>query len=211
MAERELMEMDGKDREELPAGIVEGEQVTEEYRFVNETTLTPEDFSALHAAWEKYKSPLKGMRVMQRICFALPGVFLLMVGGSSFWSALTGGAEYAVSAVISVAFMGVGALLVFWPFGKDGGRRGWRRYPDKGMILRFNFGPDSFFQITDAARVETRYDTIRDIMMNPKIFLLFFEDRSVYILHKDGFLTGDAEGFQFFLEEKTGISVKEFC
>ena len=211
MDERNLAEMDTAAAENSPAEVGGGEGELTEQKFVNETILTPEDFTSLHTAWEKYKSPLKGMRTMQRICIALPGVIFLLIGGSNFWTAITGGLEYASTAVISIVFIMVGALLVFWPFGKDGGRRGWRRYSDKGMPLRFTFGPDSFFHTTDMASVEMQYETIQDIMMDTRVFLLFFEDRSVYILHKDGFTTGDAEGFQAFLEEKTGISTKEFC
>ena len=125
-------------------------------------------------------------------------------------AAITGGLEYASTAVISIVFIMVGALLVFWPFGKDRGKRSWKRYPDKGRPLRLTFEEDGFFMTTDQVGERLLYSDIRAILENDRVFLLFFDDRTAYILHKDGFLTGDADEFRGFMKQRTGLQITMF-
>ena len=178
--------------------------------FINESTMTVEDFSALHAGWERYRSPMKAIRTMQRVCFALPGVVLVLLGGSSFWTSLTGGEGSFGSAVLGILLIGMGLLLVFWPFGKDRGKRSWKRYPDKGRPLRLTFESDGFYMTTNQVGEYLLYSAIRAILEDDRVFLLFFENRTAYILHKDGFLTGDADGFRDFLRQRTGLTIETF-
>ena len=54
------------------------------------------------------------------------------------------------------------------------------------------------------------YSDIRAILENDRVFLLFFDDRTAYILHKDGFLTGDADEFRGFMKQRTGLQITMF-
>ena len=46
-------------------------------------------------------------------------------------------------------------------------------------------------------------------MEDNRVFLLFFSDQVAYILHKDGFTSGDADSFRTFLTERTGLTMRQ--
>ena len=120
------------------------------------------------------------------------------------------GKSVTMKAVLGILLIGMGLLLVFWPFGKDRGKRSWKRYPDKGRPLRLTFESDGFYMTTNQVGEYLLYSAIRAILENDRVFLLFFENRTAYILHKDGFLTGDADGFRDFLRQRTGLTIETF-
>ncbi len=177
--------------------------------FENRTVPTLEDFIVLQKAWERFQSPFRKFRKMQRVCFVLPGIILILAGASNLWTILRSwDASSMVMTVISILFIVLGLLLIFWPIGGGTARRNWKRFPDKGKEQVYCFTEDRFSLRTDAGDFEGEYKTVRDIVEDGRVFLLFLDGQVSYILHKDGFTSGDSDSFRTFLTERTGLSVR---
>ena len=175
--------------------------------FENKTTLNLEDFILLQTTWETRKSPLRRLKGMQRLCFALPGIILTLVGGQRLWALLPGfTASRLPMALLWGLLLALGLALIFRPSGSGLARRNWRRYREKGEAIRYTFGEDRFAQESGGRRYEMGYDVLRDLMEDDRVFLLFFSDFGAHVLHKDSFTAGDAAGFRTFLIERTGLS-----
>lgn len=178
--------------------------------FENTTVLTLEDFIVLQTTWERFKSPFRKLKKMQRICFILPGIILILMGVSNLWAVLRSwDSAYLTSAVLGVVFLALGFLLIFWPSGSGLAKRNWKKYPDKGKEQVFCFAKDRFYLRTESGNFDAEYTVLKDIMENKRVFLLFINDQVAYVLHKDGFTAGDAESFGPFLAERTGLTIRQ--
>lgn len=177
--------------------------------FENKTVLNEEDFILLQNTWEKYKSPFRKFRKMQRVCFVLPGIILILVGILKLWPMVTEGTLYVPMAALSVVFIVLGLLLIFWPTGSGLAKKNWKKFPDKGKVQIFCFAKDRFYQRTESENYELEYSVLKDLMEDKRVFLLFFSDQVAYILHKDGFTSGDADSFRTFLTERTGLTMRQ--
>lgn len=178
--------------------------------FENKTVLNEEDFIVLQNTWEKYKSPFRKFRKMQRVCFVLPGIILILVGATNLWTVIRQwDTSLMLLAVMGVVFIALGFLLIFWPAGSGLAKRNWKKYPDKGKEQIFCFAKDRFYQRTDSGNFDAEYSVLKDIMEDKRVFLLFFNDQVAYVLHKDGFTSGDAESFRTFLTERTGLPMRQ--
>lgn len=172
--------------------------------YENKTILQPEDFRVLQTAWDTCKSPLRTMRRMQRICFALPGIILILVGGVNLWSMASKGSLIPVQLLWSLVFFALGIAMILWPAGNRLARRAWKQYPAKGSEQVITFHDDHF----SPGAKDVPYSKIQDILENQQVLLLFFSDGTAYLLHKDAFTVGDAGSFPTFLQEKTGRPIQ---
>ena len=178
--------------------------------FENTTVLTLEDFIVLQTTWERSKPPLRKLKKMQRICFILPGIILILVGGMNLWTVLRSWDQsLLLFAGLGVVFILLGLLLIFWPSGSGLAKRNWKKYPDKGKAQVFCFAKDRFYLRTESGNFDAEYTVLKDIMEDKRVFLLFINDQVAYVLHKDGFTSGDAESFGTFLTERTGLTIRQ--
>lgn len=178
--------------------------------FENKTILILDDFITLQSAWERFRSPFRKLRKMQRICFALPGIILILMGGSNLWAALRQwDSDLAVLVFVSLLLIAFGILLIFWPVGRGMARRNWKNYPDKSKEQVYRFTEDQFSLQTDTGSFTSDYSDFQDIMEDKRIFLLFLNDQIAYVLHKDGFTSGDADSFRTFLTQRTGLTMRQ--
>ena len=172
--------------------------------YENKTILRPEDFRVLQTAWDTCKSPLRTMRRMQRICFALPGIILLLMGVSGLWSMAARGTLIPLQLAGCLVFLLLGAAMILWPSGNRLARRAWKHYPAKGAEQVITFHDDHF----SPGPKDIPYAKIQNILENQRIWLLFFPDGTAYLLHKDAFTAGDPGTFPAFLREKTGLPIE---
>ena len=178
--------------------------------YENTTVLTLEDFIVLQTTWERFKSPFRKLKKMQRICFILPGIILILVGGMNLWTVLRSwDSSLLLFVIMGIVFILLGLLLIFWPSGRGLAKRNWKKYPDKGKAQVFCFTKDRFHLRTEAGNFDAEYSALKDIMEDKRVFLLFFSDQVAYVLHKDGFTSGDAESFGPFLAERTGLTIRQ--
>ena len=178
--------------------------------FENKTVLTLEDFILLQTTWEKYKSPLRRFKRMQRLCFALPGIILFLLGANNVWNALQSFslAQLPIT-VLSILLVLVGLFLVLWPGGSSLAKRNWRKYAQKGSVLTYIFEEKGFTHQSPDGTQHIPYGALVDLMEDDRAFLLFFSDFGAHVLHKDSFTTGDADHFRAFLTERTGLAMRK--
>ena len=178
--------------------------------YENTTVLTLEDFIVLQTTWERFKSPFRKLKKMQRICFILPGIILIIVGAMNLWTVLRSwDSSLLLFVIMGIVFILLGLLLIFWPSGSGLAKRNWKKYQDKGKEQVFCFAKDRFYLRTDSGNFDLEYTAVKDIMEDKRVFLLFFSDQVAYVLHKDGFTSGDAESFGSFLAERTGLTIRQ--
>ena len=178
--------------------------------YENTTVLTLEDFIVLQTTWERFKSPFRKLKKMQRICFILPGIILIIVGAMNLWTVLRSwDSSLLLFVIMGIVFILLGLLLIFWPSGSGLAKRNWKKYPDKGKAQVFCFTKDRFHLRTEAGNFDAEYSALKDIMEDKRVFLLFFSDQVAYVLHKDGFTSGDAESFGSVLAERTGLTIRQ--
>ena len=178
--------------------------------FENKTVLTLEDFILLQTTWEKYKSPLRRFKRMQRLCFALPGIILFLLGANNVWNALQSFtlAQLPIT-VLSIVLVLAGLFLILWPGGKGLAKRNWQKYPQKGSVLTYTFDQEKFTQQSRSGTQEMPYAALVDLMEDSRAFLLFFSDLGAHVLHKDSFTAGDADSFRAFLTAHTGLTMHQ--
>lgn len=178
--------------------------------FENKTVLNLEDFIVLQTTWERFKSPFRKLKKMQRICFILPGIILILVGGMNLWTVLRSWDQsLLLFAGLGVVFILLGLLLIFWPAGSGLAKRNWKKYPDKGKEQVYCFAKDRFYLRTDEGNFDAEYSVLQDIMEDKRVFLLFINDQVAYVLHKDGFTADDADSFRTFITERTGLTMRQ--
>lgn len=104
----------------------------------------------------------------------------------------------------------VGAAAVVWgaPQYPHWVERNWRRYRQRGQLMRFSFTEDSFEVHTPTSDHRYDYALIRELWEDEGHYYVGLNVQYRYVLRKDSFSAGWPDVFAAFLTEKTGKPVR---
>ena len=166
--------------------------------FVNQTVIGSKELAALSKGARKTmrRNRNRMVRTMAALVIALNVFFAwvsLRAGDSRWW----------LNGALALFLL----VIVVWEDRLNGRFRAKHVLPDAREVTA-SFGPEGYTHVSKASDSRFTYDQIRMICETPEHFL-FYLDRSLgQIYRKDGFTKGTAMAFREFIDQKTGLTVR---
>lgn len=165
------------------------------------------DIAALVRALHLHRRPLRVLNGLSRLCFLFSGGLLLLVGGAGLLGTVTalfrGEGVYPMTLAVELLFLQAGVSLCLGRGGRLTAWLTWRRYPEKGKEVAYDFYEDRFEEHTEHSDHRFDYAVVADVLEERERFYLFVGS-AAHVLKKSDMAGDGPADFAAFLTEKCG-------
>lgn len=166
-----------------------------EARFINNTELDVQKY----LAFNKFHYLSRTSTKLFFSIYLLTGIFLLIASSTRLAQGDTFYLSNLFLALMLVALAFYPHIRVRWWFNRF--IRTEKRLP---MAIEYRFGSDSFEAKTSHSTEEVFYNQLYKIVETEQFYYFYINKINACIVEKNGFATGDTDGFTCFLRETAG-------